>query len=108
MLKKPGGWEGFKSFRIIRKEKESSNITSFYLVAADGAPLPAFKPGQYITVRAETPNGSTTMRNYSLSDKPGQEHFRISVKREVPPEGQHTCRIRFQYGCMTDRGWRYH
>lgn len=84
--KKPGGWEGFKKFRVIRKEKESSNITSFYLAAADGAPLPTFKPGQYITVRAATPDGSTTMRNYSLSDKPGQEHFRISVKRELPPE----------------------
>jgi nitric oxide dioxygenase len=84
--KKPGGWEGFKQFRVSRKEKESDIITSFYLVAADGAPLPAFKPGQYITVRAQTPEGSTTMRNYSLSDKPGQPHFRISVKREVPPE----------------------
>ncbi len=83
---KPGGWEGFKDFRIVRKEKESSNITSFYLAAADGAPLPTFKPGQYITVRAMIPQGSTTMRNYSLSDKPGQEWFRISVKREVPPE----------------------
>lgn len=84
--KKPGGWEGFKSFRVSRKEKESSNITSFYLVAADGAPLPAFKPGQYITVRVKTPDGQTTMRNYSLSDKSGQPHFRISVKRELPPE----------------------
>lgn len=83
---KPGGWIGFKPLRIIRKEKESSNITSFYLVAGDGSPLPAFKPGQYITVRVGTPDGSTTMRNYSLSDKPGQEWFRISVKREVPPE----------------------
>lgn len=83
--KKLGGWEGFKSFRISRKEKESSNITSFYLVPVDGAPLPSFKPGQYITVRARTANG-TTMRNYSLSDKPGQEWFRISVKRETPPE----------------------
>lgn len=85
---KPGGWEGFKDFRIVRKEIESSNITSFYLAAADGAPLPTFKPGQYITVRAMTPQGSTTMRNYSLSDKPGQEWFRISVKREVPPEAK--------------------
>lgn len=83
--KKPGGWEGFKPFRVIRKEKESSNITSFYLAPADGAPLPAFKSGQYITVRVATPNGQTTMRNYSLSDKPGQEWFRISVKREMPP-----------------------
>jgi len=85
--KKPGGWEGFKSFRVSRKEKESSNITSFYLVAADGTPLPRFKPGQYITVRARTGNGtSTTMRNYSLSDKPGQGWLRISVKREISPE----------------------
>lgn len=84
--KKPGGWEGFKRFRISRKQQESSNITSFYLVAADGAPLPLFKPGQYITVRVQSANGQTTMRNYSLSDKPGQPHFRISVKRELPPE----------------------
>ncbi len=83
--KKPGGWDGFKGFRVIRKEKESSNITSFYLAAADGASLPAFKAGQYITVRAATPDGSTTMRNYSLSDKPGREWLRISVKREVAP-----------------------
>ena len=85
-VKKPGGWEGFKVLRVSRKEKESSNITSFYLVAEDGSPLPAFKPGQYITVRVKTPNGQTTMRNYSLSDMPGQPHFRISVKREMPPE----------------------
>jgi len=84
--KKPGGWEGFKSFRVIRKEKESQNITSFYLVSADGSPLPHFKPGQYITVRVATADGQTTMRNYSLSDKPGQEWFRISVKREEGPE----------------------
>lgn len=84
--KKPGGWEGFKPFRVVRKENESSNITSFYLVASDGAPMPAFKPGQYITLRTTLPSGVTTMRNYSLSDKPGQEWLRISVKREVPPE----------------------
>lgn len=83
---KTGGWEGFKKFRIIRKEKESSNITSFYLVPSDGAPLPEFKPGQYITVRVATPGGSTTMRNYSLSDKPGRDWFRISVKREDGPD----------------------
>jgi nitric oxide dioxygenase len=84
--RRTGGWEGFKSFRVVRKERESSNIVSFYLSPGDGAPLPKFKPGQYITVRAATAAGSTTMRNYSLSDKPGQEWFRISVKRELPPE----------------------
>lgn len=83
---KPGGWEGFRTFRIQRKEQESSNITSFYLVPEDGLALPIFKPGQYLTVRVSLPDGSTTMRNYSLSDKPGQPYFRISVKREYAIE----------------------
>ncbi|MBP7722534.1 MAG: NO-inducible flavohemoprotein [Alphaproteobacteria bacterium] len=82
----PGGWEEFKSFRVTRKDKESDIITSFYLVPADGGQLPAFKPGQYITVRVPSPCGHTTMRNYSLSDKPGQDYFRISVKRETGPK----------------------
>lgn len=79
----PHGWEGFSNFRVVRKERESDIITSFYLAPADGGPVPDFKPGQYITVRVATPCGHTTMRNYSLSDKPGQGSFRISVKRET-------------------------
>ncbi len=79
----PGGWQGFKSLQVIKKEKESDVITSIYLAQVDGSDLPTFKPGQYITVRVLTPSGSTTMRNYSLSDKSGQTYFRISVKREL-------------------------
>lgn len=83
-----GGWEGFRNFTIDRKEVESDNITSFYLKPADGGQVPAYMPGQYITVRVATPDDSTTMRNYSLSDKPGQGYFRISVKREDGPGAQ--------------------
>lgn len=78
----PNGWVDFKDFRIDRKERESANITSFYLKPADGSGVPAFKPGQYITLRVPSPCGHTTMRNYSLSDAPGREYLRISVKRE--------------------------
>jgi nitric oxide dioxygenase len=78
----PNGWNGFKPFRVARKEQESDVITSFYLEPKDGGTVPDFKPGQYITVRVPSPCGHTTMRNYSLSDKPGQPWFRISVKRE--------------------------
>ncbi len=42
-----GGWKGFKQFHVIKKERESSVITSFYLSPKDGSPLPSFKPGQY-------------------------------------------------------------
>ncbi|MFI4957237.1 MAG: NO-inducible flavohemoprotein [Gammaproteobacteria bacterium] len=76
------GWDGFKPFRVVKKEKESEVITSFYLVPEDGEGLRDFNPGQFITVKIPTPCGHTTMRNYSLSDKPGRGYYRISVKRE--------------------------
>ncbi|MBA4749466.1 MAG: NO-inducible flavohemoprotein [Alphaproteobacteria bacterium] len=79
----PGGWQGFKNFRLLKREDESDIITSFYFVPTDNSAIPAFKPGQYITVRVPSPCGHTTMRNYSLSDKPGQNWLRISVKRET-------------------------
>jgi nitric oxide dioxygenase len=88
-INKEGGWEGFKTFTVERKEQESSIITSFYLKPKDGGAVPTYLAGQYITVRVPTPDGSTTMRNYSLSDKPGQDYFRISVKRETG-EGANT------------------
>jgi nitric oxide dioxygenase len=76
------GWVGFKPFRVVRTVPESEIITSFYLQPADGGGMPVFKPGQYITIRIPDDRGTTTMRNYSLSNPPGEEFFRISVKRE--------------------------
>jgi len=84
----PNGWEGFKAFFVTRKEQESETITSFYLETVDGSAVPDFKPGQYITVRVPGPCGHPTMRNYSLSDKPGQSWLRISVKREPGDAGK--------------------
>lgn len=79
----PGGWKGFRSFIVKRKEVESDVITSFYLYPEDGQPIADFTPGQYITVKVKIPGEEYThLRQYSLSDKPGQSHYRISVKRE--------------------------
>ncbi len=77
-----GGWEGFKPFRIARKVVESEVITSFYLEPVSGGGVPPFQPGQYLTVRVPHPESGSTMRNYSISNTPGEDCFRISVKRE--------------------------
>lgn len=77
-----GGWNGYRPFVVARKVPESEIITSFYLKPQDGGPLPAFKPGQYVTVQVAHPTTPTSPRNYSLSDRPGLDYFRISVKRE--------------------------
>ncbi|MEM1227270.1 MAG: NO-inducible flavohemoprotein [Planctomycetota bacterium] len=78
----PGGWNGYRQMTIERKQPESENVTSFYMRPTDDQPLPSFLPGQYITVRIDHPTTPTSPRNYSLSDRPGTGHFRISVKRE--------------------------
>ncbi len=85
-IAQPGGWRGFKPFRVERKVRESEVTTSFYLVPDDGAPLPTFDPGQYLSVRVCPPGYPyAQIRQYSVSCAPNGRHYRISVKREGAP-----------------------
>ena len=78
-----GQWVGWKKFVVQRKEVESSEITSFYLVAQDGSKAPNFIPGQFISVQVFLPNiNLSQIRQYSISCAPNKEYLRISVKRE--------------------------
>lgn len=78
-----GGWRRFKPFTVAEKVVESDVITSFYLKPVDGNKLPDYKPGQYITIRINIPGEEYTLnRQYSLSQAPTGNVFRISVKRE--------------------------
>lgn len=83
MADRVGGWTGFRDFKVIKKEKESDVITSFYLEPVDGEPFPLYAPGQYVTIKAEIAGEPHNhLRQYSLSCAPGLGHYRISVKRE--------------------------
>ncbi|WP_193074046.1 NO-inducible flavohemoprotein [Pseudomonas sp. FME51] len=82
---KTGGWRGERRFVVQRKEVESEVITSFYLVPSDGGTLAEFTPGQFTCVVVDI-DGRSLRRNYSLSDRPGLGHYRISVKREAEGE----------------------
>ncbi|PJK16322.1 NO-inducible flavohemoprotein [Chryseomicrobium excrementi] len=79
-----GGWRLFKEFTVVEKVQESELITSFYLKPTDGAAVPSYQPGQYISVRVKIPGEQYLMiRQYSLSKAADTETFRISVKRET-------------------------
>lgn len=86
MYKEVKGWADWKDFKIVRKEKESEEITSFYLQPVEsGFKLPIYKPGQYVSVNIfvdELDGGVWQARQYSLSEAPGKDYLRISVKRE--------------------------
>jgi nitric oxide dioxygenase len=84
---KDGGWREYKDFTVIKKVKESDIITSFYLKPTDEKRLPDFKPGQYITIQVQIPGEQYLMnRQYSLTNAPNGEYYRISVKRESLPD----------------------
>jgi ferredoxin-NADP reductase/MOSC domain-containing protein YiiM len=79
----PPGWPGFRRVRVSRIERESGSVKSLALVSADDRPLVAALPGQFVVLRLQpTADGSAVLRNYSLSDLPATDHYRVSVKRE--------------------------
>lgn len=89
MYAEDGEWVGWRSFRVEKRDKESDLVDSFYLVPTDGQPLPAFHPGQYVSVRVKVPSLDNVLqcRQYSISEAPRADRYRISVKRELPREG---------------------
>lgn len=81
-------WPGFRQLQVTSVRKESESITSFVLTAIAGQSLPVPQPGQFVVLRLQVdPDKPPLIRSYSLSDLPGPDHFRISVKRESNGRG---------------------
>jgi ferredoxin-NADP reductase/MOSC domain-containing protein YiiM/ferredoxin len=79
----PPAWAGFRPLRVTAVEPESSTIASVRLADPDGEPVPAALPGQFLTVRLRPDTGHPALvRSYSLSGRPGDAEYRISVKQE--------------------------
>ena len=79
----PPAWSGFRRLTVTAIERESDSVISIRLADPDGAPLPAARPGQYLTLRIRLGEAEgSVLRNYSLSGPPGADDYRITVKRE--------------------------
>ncbi len=82
----------WRELEIAGRREETPDTASFLLRSPDGAPLPPFLPGQYVSVQVELPDGAHQIRQYSLSCAPGRHEWRITVKRvrdlAGAPEGE--------------------
>ncbi len=79
----PPAWPGFRDLTVTAITRESDSAISIRLEDPAGAPLPAARPGQYLTVRVQPDKRQrAVLRNYSLSGPPGAGYYRITVKRE--------------------------
>src|SRR6266446_3988465 len=79
----PPAWPGFRPMRVSRIDRESNSVFSLVLVSADGEPLAAVLPGQFVVLRLPIQSGAPpVLRSYSLSGLPGTAHYRVSIKQE--------------------------
>jgi ferredoxin-NADP reductase/MOSC domain-containing protein YiiM len=79
----PPAWAGFRPLRVSDKVRESESVNSLVLEPADGLPLTAALPGQFIVLRLRpVPTTPALMRSYSLSGEPSAHCYRVSIKRE--------------------------
>ncbi|MGI9428422.1 MAG: 2Fe-2S iron-sulfur cluster-binding protein [Bythopirellula sp.] len=81
-------WSGTRRFKVAAVVDEALDCKSFYLVPSDGHPLPRFEPGQFLTFNLPTnPRQKPLVRCYSLSDRPREDYYRVTIKRARPPAG---------------------
>ena len=79
-------------YEVTKVVDEDSHIRSFYLQPQDAGKLLPYKAGQFLSIRVK-PEGAEKYigRTYTLSSAPGDDFYRISVKREEAdgdkPEG---------------------
>jgi len=85
--KAESGWNGIRKFTVFKKDSQCDDVNAFYLKPHDGRPLPAFKPGQYLTFQLDLPGRDKPLiRCYSLSDSPHQkDYYRVTIKKEKAP-----------------------
>jgi nitric oxide dioxygenase len=82
----------WRPWTVVGRLEETLEVATFMLRPADRTPSPPFRPGQYVSVRAELPGGARQIRQYSLSCAPNGTDRWISVKRIAgasdSPEGE--------------------
>ncbi|QHC24724.1 globin domain-containing protein [Streptomyces sp. GS7] len=70
----------WRRYRVAGRVQETADVATFFLRPADGAPVPPHRPGQYVSVQVQLPDGARQIRQYSLSGQ-ADGGLRISVKR---------------------------
>ncbi len=79
----PPAWPGFRQLTVAAITRETDSVISIRLEDPEGSPLPAARPGQYLTLRIKPSDEQRALlRNYSLSGPPDAGYYRFTVKHE--------------------------
>lgn len=70
-----------RPYRVVRRMEEAADVISLVLEPADGGPLPAIAPGQYVSVFVDLPNKDRQPRQYTVSSTAVRTRLQITVLR---------------------------
>jgi len=70
----------WRTLVLRRRVQESPDTVSFVLGTPDDSPLPAARPGQYVSVQVTLPDGARQIRQYSLTHAQHLSEWGITVK----------------------------
>ena len=94
---------GFQPLTVAAIDQESADVLSLTMRNADGQPLRAALPGQYVVLRLQRNGGGPPLfRSYSLSGPLSSERYRISVKIEPNGVAGHWLREHVRAGDLLD------
>ncbi|MEU6841191.1 globin domain-containing protein [Streptomyces sp. NPDC046716] len=93
----------WRDWEIVDRTDETDDVAAFVLRPADGLPAPGFRPGQYVSVQVELPDGARQIRQYSLTGAPSPTTRSIAVKRvrgtaAGSPDGEVSCHLHARVG----------
>lgn len=61
------GGDTWRDCRVVGRYAETDDVVTFLVRPTDGSTLPAPRPGQYVSVQVELPDGARQIRQYSLT-----------------------------------------
>lgn len=96
----PGG-DTSRDYRVVGRYEEADEVVTFLVRPLDGSPVPPSRPGQYVSVQVQLPDGARQVRQYSLSGTPA-DAVQFTVKRvSDDPAGEVSCYLH-EHVCAGD------
>ena len=75
----------YQNYCVVRTERESETITSFYLEPEESDKIACHVAGQFLPIEIQPPEAEAPIqRTYTISNAPNGAYYRLSIKREPP------------------------
>ncbi|NUR92260.1 MAG: MOSC domain-containing protein, partial [Nonomuraea sp.] len=75
-------WQGERPLVVTARRQEAAEVVSFELADPDGARLPDYAAGQFLTLSMAAGAGKPLVRTYTLAGRGSDGAYRIAVKRD--------------------------